>query len=241
MNVVYPVLIYYFIFSACVIKGSCDSCRNETVDVKITFNKLKTEEIKKISNMKIKIVDKNEQPKYLEHRIDGLNFEKIRVVTSKEYNLEGLLLFEIMDKDLKGNDSNRYIVYSSNSYSNSNKSSGDSKTVSFIPINFFVPSPKNDGKYVLGSDDEAGNLFIMLKENDSNSTLITTKKKEIEYVVNYEGSKDEDGKDYPSCYEYMTKDNGGSDKIRKVGRGGEECTESITVSIKSQLLESRKK
>lgn len=241
MNVVYSVLIYYLIFSACVIKGSCDSCRNETVDVKITFNKLTTDAIKKISDMKIKIVDKNEQPKFLEHHIDKLNFEKIRVVTSKEHNLEGLLLFEIMDKDINGNDSNRYIVYSSNSYSNSNNSSGDRKTVSFIPINFFVPSPKNDGKYVLGSDDEAGSLFIMLKENDPNSTLITTKKKEIEYVLADDVSKDEKDKDYPSFYNYMTKNNVGDKNTRNVGLGGEECTYTITVSIKSQLLESRKK
>ena len=239
MNVVYPVLIYYFIFSACVIKGSCDSCRNKTVDLVLQLKKLNSANLKNIRFMRIRTRGFNEGTTILVHKFAEENFENIRCIADKKrVGLDNLLLLRITDIDLEGKESIRYVVYSKNSYDTAtNREGGEEKNVTFKEINFFVPSGENDGKYVMSSDEDAAELFSKLYNKNKNSTLIKIDTDIQCYIQTFfEGGMKE-----LELSELINREKGKKMGKSLVPTWMLEDGEKITVSISEQLMDQRKK
>ena len=164
----YFFIFQYFFYDVCACKGR--SCRPETTEIVIKIKKLADTD--KISGVKIEKQKNTCGLHYLRHSVIRENFDKMYFVVSNGYNLEGLLLFELENIDLDGNKSINYLVYSVDNYISSKNVVGDIDNIQFNAINFFVPSGKNDGKYVLGAGDDVEVMFSSLKNNKYNRNLI---------------------------------------------------------------------
>ena len=219
----YFFIFQYFFYDVCACRGR--SCRPETTEIVIKIKKLaKTEKIHTIKIQK----RKNGGLHYLRHIVVRENYDKMYFVVSDEYNLKGLLLFELDNIDLDGNKSTNYLVYSVDNYISSKNVVGDIENIQFNAINFFVPSGKNDGKYVLGAGDDVEVMFSSLKNNKANRNLIFN-----DSVFAYHADEG-DGKDGKGVW----KKERSVDILNDLTKDNEK---TITLIIKKQLLESSSK
>ena len=222
-SIFYFFIFQYFFYDVCACNGR--SCRPETTEIVIKIQGLgnKKNDISSI------IIKKRKNPDglhFLKHNVVGDNFEKMYFVVSDEYNLKGLLLFELKNTDLDGNESTNYLVYSADNYISQRNVEGDDEKIQFNAINFFVPSGKNDGKYVLGTGDDVEVMFSSLKNNNANKNLIFNDSIEV----------------YRACEKGKgIKDKEENKKVKKVDITtvlDKDSEKPITLIIKKQLLES---
>ena len=222
-SIFYFFIFQYFFYDVCACNGR--SCRPETTEIVIKIRGLGNKK-NDISSITIKKRKNPDGLHFLRHSVVEDNFDKMYFVVSDEYNLKGLLLFELKNTDLDGNESINYLVYSADNYISQRNVEGDDERIQFNAINFFVPSGKNDGKYVLGAGDDVEVMFSSLKNNKANKNLIFN-----DSIVVYRAGKNENEKK-------KKKENKKEKKIVLETDLDHNTETTIKLIIKKQLLES---